>query len=236
MTLKFQETLLGNKLTGRATTVPFSSNVTIKHHSSSVCLHSHVQLIPLRHKDKRVSSNGQQVNGYAHCDNNSVWIIEQVDSKTYPRKYADLTEKEVKRDLRYVRSGDYFRLRHASTDSYLKTHDVASPLITTNMEVTTIKPSDPKMEAKFDDTIFEIVMQDKDAKKGEPVSSRKESFMIYSVKYKVAIHSAKKNLLPDWGFKMQQVDGSKKVASKDANNYWTFHTIVHERFVDGNLN
>jgi dolichyl-phosphate-mannose-protein mannosyltransferase len=64
MSLRFQETLNGNRQTLGASYIPYSSNITLKNVDSNVYLHSHSHRIPLKHKDGRISSNGQQVNAY----------------------------------------------------------------------------------------------------------------------------------------------------------------------------
>jgi dolichyl-phosphate-mannose-protein mannosyltransferase len=231
MTLKFQETLVGNKQTGGAVNIPYLSDITLKHVDTAAHLHSHAHLIPLRHPDGRVSSNGQQVNGYAHSDENSRWVIHPVDTSKYDWKMVDLNDLEKKRDVRYVRSNDLVQLRHVTTDSYLKTHDVASPLTATNMEFTTIKMDSPKWEEKFNETVFRLVLKDH-PKSRELLVSRKESFKLISAQFNVALHTSKKKLLPDWGFKMQEVNGNKNT-DEHGPNIWIVQDVKHKRIVNG---
>jgi dolichyl-phosphate-mannose-protein mannosyltransferase len=46
----------------------------------------------------------------------------------------------------------------------------------------------------------------------------------------VAIHTHT-GKLPDWGFKMQEINGNKK--TKESSNHWSIATVKHENIVDG---
>ncbi|KAI8919634.1 Dolichyl-phosphate-mannose-protein mannosyltransferase-domain-containing protein [Entophlyctis helioformis] len=228
MSLKFQEELIGNANTAGSVAVMFNANVTIKHFESKAFLHSHTHTYPLRYKDERVSSQGQQVNGYAHSDVNSLWTIEAPEVEHYPpaAEYKP-TEQETERGVRYVRHGDLVRLHHFTTDSYLLTHDVASPLTPTNMEVTTVKGE--AAVKRYNETLWRVEMTD--GGDNEKLKSKKRRFRLVNLKHAVAVYSARKELLPDWGFKMQQTNGNKNLADK--NNYWVVDKVQHERIVDG---
>jgi len=63
---------------------------------------------------------GQQVTGYGHNDTNNHWQI--IPTKALP---------ETGRG-RIVRHEDVIQLLHVNTETYLLTHDVASPLMPTN--------------------------------------------------------------------------------------------------------
>jgi dolichyl-phosphate-mannose-protein mannosyltransferase len=145
-----------------------------------------------------------------------------------------LIAKEQERDIRYIRVGDIVRLKHVATDSYLKTHDVASPLTQTNMEVTTITEenlNDPEGTfGSYEDNLWRVVIPDKPA--GSLFTSKKDAFKLLSVTYPVALFSTKKGMLPDWGFKMQEVNGNKDTDAR-TGNMWTVSEIKHPRFVDG---
>jgi dolichyl-phosphate-mannose-protein mannosyltransferase len=68
---------------------------------------------------------GQQVTGYGHADENNMWQI-------VPTKALSETGRG-----RIVRHNDVIQLLHVTTDTYLLTYDVASPLMPTNQEFTT---------------------------------------------------------------------------------------------------
>ncbi|KAJ3251529.1 hypothetical protein HK103_002275 [Boothiomyces macroporosus] len=211
MSLEFQETLAGNVKTAGAT-------------GTNHFLHSHEHVYPLRYDNGRVSSNGQQVNAYAHFDNNSYWQILPVDPEYFPEA-VELTDEEKNRDIRYLRHESYVRLRHLTTDTYLTTHDVASPLTTTNMEITTL--SYDKAAARYNDTVWKIyISEGKDKKK--KIKSKKSTIIIQSAQYNVALFTSK-DKLPDWGFKMQEVNGNKKLTQKA--NHWTIQDVQHEKIV-----
>ncbi|KAI8895247.1 Dolichyl-phosphate-mannose-protein mannosyltransferase-domain-containing protein [Globomyces pollinis-pini] len=214
MSLAFQEGLIGNSKTLGSTEIPLTSEVTIQHMGTNFYLHSHLHRYPLHHVDGKVSSQGQQVNGYGHSDQNSVWELEPIDPSLYPDTYPETGD-----ELRYLRHGTLVRLKHKNTTSYLVTHDVASPLTTTNMEVTTFE-GDQALE-RYNETIWRIDnAEDKEGK----ILSKKTSIKIINVQYNVALHTHPEQL-PDWGFKMQEMNGNKKI-SEHSNNF-LFQTVKH---------
>jgi dolichyl-phosphate-mannose-protein mannosyltransferase len=95
------------------------------------------------------------VTGYAHNDTNNFWRI--VPTKALP---------ETGRG-RIVRNDDIIQLLHASTQSYLLTHDVASPTMPTNQEFTTWPRDD---HSRHNDTLFQLKIvngQDNDGMENE---------------------------------------------------------------------
>ncbi|KAH6576752.1 hypothetical protein BASA50_004092 [Batrachochytrium salamandrivorans] len=227
MSIRFQEGLLNNNNTSGATAVMYGANITMKHGTTKHYLHSHTHLYPLRYDDDRISSQGQQVNGYAHSDVNSLWNMVPVDRELYPPSSEYIpTEQETERDVRYVRHEDIVRLHHVMTGSYLTTHDVASPLTTTNMEMTTLK--DQEAETRYNETLWRVMIED--ASKGDKLKSKKVLIKLVNVVHNVAIMTDK-GALPDWGFKMQQTNGNKNL--KDKSNFWRIEKVEHERIVNG---
>nr|CAG8642805.1 12793_t:CDS:10 [Entrophospora candida] len=157
---------------------------------------------PLRYDDGRVSSKGQQVTGYPHNDTNNHWRI-----KT-PGSLFDSSRPE--NDT--IKHGDFIILEHVGTQSYLLTHDVASPLMPTNQEFTTIEPNDT---ARFNDTLFQVFTKDGD--KESVIKTKSSFFRLIHFNTKVALwtHESK---LPEWAFGQQEVNGNKK--NTDKSNYW----------------
>nr|KAJ3407780.1 hypothetical protein HK105_003295 [Polyrhizophydium stewartii] len=227
MSMRFQETLVGNAATAGAVSIMYGANVTIKHGETSVFLHSHSHRYPLKYDDGRISSQGQQIVGYAHSDRNSVWQMVPLDPEYHPSAddYEE-TEEETKRGVRYVRSGDIVQLYHVMTESYLLTHDVASPLTTTHMEMTTIKEED--FEQRYNETLWRVQVVDADD--GDKLKSKKQLFRLVSHQHRVAV-SSEKLVLPEWGFKMQQINGNKNTNEK--TSLWRIASVEHERIVDG---
>lgn len=207
----------------------------MKHTDSGAYIHSHVHKIPLRHADNRISSNGQQVNAYLHCDNNSEWRIEPVDMSRLPipsdssqlYEQVPLTPLEEERGIRYVRYMDLVRLRHITTDSYLKTHDVASPLTQTHMEVTTIAPDDAKIELNYLETVWKIQGPANDR---VPVQTKKGGVVLINYKHNVVLHTNRKIVLPAWGYKMQELNGKKEHSGPGI--HWTFNDLSLNRSID----
>ena len=207
--------------------IPFYSQVTFQHLKTSHFLHSHAHKYPLKHDDGKISSQGQQVNAYGHSDQNSYWEIVPVDPEHFKEDYKP-TAEEVSKNIRYLKNLDVFRLRHVGTDKFLVTHDVASPLTTTNMEITAVDFE--AAENRYADSVWRVRLgNSKDDKR--KLNSKKDDVLIINTKFDVALHSHKKKLLPAWGFNMQEVNGNKKI--EESTNYWTVNDVKHANIVDG---
>jgi dolichyl-phosphate-mannose-protein mannosyltransferase len=188
----------------------------------------------LKYKDGRISSEGQQVTCYPHQDVNNIFVLEPADPEMFSKaKEYVPSELEEERNVRYLKNHDVVRIRHVLTDTYVITHDVASPLTTTNMEITTLSPE--KADQRYDESLWEVVIAINGGKKQAPndteIMSRRHSLIFVNVQHNVAIYSSK-NLLPDWGFKQQEVNGNKKTVSVSGNE-WVIDTVEHERIVNG---
>ena len=188
----------------------------------------------MRYKDGRVSSQGQQVTAYPHADLNNLFVIEPADPELFPKigKYEP-SDLEKERNVRYIKNHDVVRIRHFMTDTYLITHDVASPLTNTNMEVTTLPPD--QADQRYDESLWEIIVfvngEKKMAENKTTLTSRRDSITIVNIRHTVALFSSK-NTLPEWGFKQQEVNGNKKI-DKISGNEWSIDTVEHERIVNG---
>ncbi|KAG9927080.1 dolichyl-phosphate-mannose--protein mannosyltransferase, partial [Aureobasidium melanogenum] len=143
MSPEFQETLSDNIMTQQSVSIDYYDAINIRHKDTKVYLHSHPDKYPLRYDDGRISSQGQQVTGYPHNDTNNLWQI-------VPGTGA-IPEETGHR----VHVGDVVRLRHLVTDTWLLTHDVASPYYPTNQEFTTVGHDEANGD-RFNDTLFEI--------------------------------------------------------------------------------
>ena len=167
---------------------------------------------------------GQQVTGYGHADENNWWQI--IPTKALP---------ETGRG-RIVRHGDIIQLLHVTTETYLLTHDVASPLMPTNQEVTTWPRDDL---SRYNDTLFRLNLNG--AHEGEPVRSKSGYLRLVHVPTRVSLWTYN-GQLPDWAFRQQEVNGDKN--PQDRNAIWyaddiistagmpTFHCLVHLSFSD----
>lgn len=226
MSTRFQQELKGNIISTHSTAIPYSANVTFKSKAEKSYLHSHIDAYPLRYADDRVSSKGQQVTGYTHADHNNKWSIVPVYTVDGVEKDYEHSKEELARGVRYLRDGDIVRLLHVSTNSYLMSHDVASPLTTTNMEITTYNnPND----TRYADTLWRIEMQK--PIEGQKLKSKRDMIRIINHKFKVAVLTSKKKL-PKWGFEQQEINGSKNL-KEDVGTIWFVDDVEHERIANG---
>lgn len=165
----------------------------VKSRVEETFLHSHSHLIPKQHEDGKVSSGGQQVNGYPTPDSNNIWVI-------LPPKGQEpaLLGQPVK-------STEVIRLKHMTTGKVLLTHDVASPLTRTNMEMTAVDPEDPN---HYPGTEWKVV-----GKAGlglqNSIQSLATHFWLINVKHGVHLSNHQKNL-PAWGFNQREINGERR--------------------------
>lgn len=193
--------------------IRYYDKVMIQHKQTKGYLHSHVERYPLRYDDGRISSAGQQVTCYPFNDTNNVWEI-------LPTQ--DFAEDQDPR-AQSVRHSDVVQLRHVNTQTILLTHDVASPLMATNTEFTTVKESDAA-EKRYNETLFRFDIMDAHA--GQHMFSKSSYFKVIHLGTSVAMWSHPEPVLPDWAFKQQEVNGNKN--TMDKTNTWVISDIVKE--------
>jgi dolichyl-phosphate-mannose-protein mannosyltransferase len=192
-------------MTQQSVGIDYFDNIAMKHKETKVYLHSHVDKYPLRYEDGRISSQGQQVTGYPHNDTNNYWQIipsVEMEGRGHP-----------------VKNGDVVRFRHLVTDSWLLTHDVASPYYPTNQEFTTVSTEDAN-EKRFNDTLFEIRIEN--GKNKQQFKTMSSHFKLVHFPSKVAMwtHTTP---LPDWGYKQAEINGNKNIAQ--SSNIWYVEEI-----------
>ncbi|CAD6574542.1 MAG: hypothetical protein CYPHOPRED_005451 [Cyphobasidiales sp. Tagirdzhanova-0007] len=212
MSSSFQETLVGSPLTVDAEEIRYYDTVTLRHRLTKVFLHSHLDKYPLQYDDGRISSAGQQVTGYPFNDTNNHWVVEP--TKEIPEHGRG----------RVVRHNDVIRLLHLNTQSYLLTHDVACPLMATNEEFTTW-PKDDK--ARENETTFRMEIEEAHA--GQQWMTKSGHFKLIHESTKVAMWTRATPVLPEWGFKQQEVNGHKNLY--DPTNYWFADEIMKNETV-----
>lgn len=169
-------------------------------------MHSHPEKYPLKYDDGRISTQGQQVTGYGHDDTNNHWQI--VPTKALP---------ETGRG-RIVRADDIVQLLHVNTETMLLTHDVASPTMPTNEEVTTWPKDD---HSRYNDTLFQLRMVDTHA--GAALKTKSGLFKLVHIPTKVAIWTFP-GQLPEWAFQQQEVNGNKNIGEK--STIWFADDII----------
>lgn len=209
MSGEFQETLGDSPLAKESRQVNYFDIVTLRHKETHALLHSHLERYPQRYEDGRISSQGQQVTGYSAPDINNEWEI--VPVKELPSRLGQP-----------LHLNEAFRLRHVATNSYLLTHDVASPYYPTNEEVTTV-PEEQANGESYQQTLFTFQSLKKDT--NSVVKSKSTLFRIFHVDTSVALWTHNDVYLPEWGFAQQEVNGNKKIT--DSSNNWLVDTIVN---------
>jgi dolichyl-phosphate-mannose-protein mannosyltransferase len=209
--------------------------ITIKNRKNGAFLHSHPHNYPLRYKDGRISSAGQQVTAYGHEDENNHWIVwlacPTPEEARYFKPFKPNMSPRAPRSLpRKIQHKDVIQLVHVMTGVVLRTHDVASPLTRTNTEITTLDLSVPENLKDYDDTLFYLDVTDgREAtvdKPGTFVKTRDHSFKIVHVPLNVALHSGD-GKLPDWGYHQFEVNGEKDHTKNGLS--WRAHDIVNRR-------
>ncbi|KAI0050961.1 glycosyltransferase family 39 protein [Auriscalpium vulgare] len=201
MSPQFQESLTGNDMLMNSHEIRYYDTITLMHKDTKVLLHSHAERYPLRYDDGRVSSQGQQVTGYGHADENNWWQV--VPTKALPDTGRG----------RIVRHGDVIQLLHVNTQSYLLTHDVASPLMATNQEFTTWPKDD---YSRYNETHFHLYVNG--AHEGEALKTKSGHLRLVHAPTKVSLWTHREQL-PDWAFKQQEVNGEKNPSDKGATWY-----------------
>ena len=144
--------------------------------------------------------------GYAHNDTNNFWKI--IPTKALP---------ETGRG-RIVRNDDVIQLLHVNTQSYLLTHDVASPTMPTNQEVTTWPKDD---YSRQNDTLFQLKIVN--GHDGMSWKTKAGQFRLIHLPTKVSLWTHSQHL-DDWAFKQQEINGNKNPVEKTA--IWFVDEIV----------
>lgn len=208
MSPEFQETLSDNMMSAQSVGIQYHDSITMRHKDTKVLLHSHWERYPLRYDDGRISSQGQQVTGYPYNDTNNVWQI----LPTVPLEVNETHGHSVK-------NGDVIQLRHIGTDTYLLSHDVASPYYPTNQEFTTISQDLAEGERR-NDTLFEIKIEN--GKTDQEFRTLSSHFKLIHFPTRVAMwtHTTP---LPEWGFKQAEINGNKNMLQ--SSNLWFVDSI-----------
>ncbi|KAI9281128.1 O-mannosyltransferase [Sporodiniella umbellata] len=200
MSTRFQDTLRFSPIKMNALAVHYGDEISLKNKDTNAYLHSHDLHYPLRYEDGRVSSTGQQVTGVMEQDDNCFWRIKA----TQPLD-ADTA----------VKNGDIVQLEHVVTHTNLLTHDVASPWMPTNEEVTTVP-----LDTRYEETLFKIVFEE--GGQGDPLETHMIHFRLLHEDTKVAIWAHNKKL-PEWGLGHLEINGNKNAL--DGTNHWVAQEI-----------
>lgn len=199
MSPDFQAGLEGNQMHSNSREIYYGHTIRIKSRLEEIYLHSHNHTYPRIHDDGKVSSQGQQVTGYPAKDRNNLWKILPAE-----RKRISHEEKMV------IKDGDSIRLMHVGTGKMLYTHDVASPLTRTNMEITVVDEED---EEKFAATLWNVEIK----AGGQVLKALSCQFRLVHNVHKVALTNHQQPL-PKWGFGQREINGDKR--GLDENSKW----------------
>lgn len=117
-----------------------------------------------------------------------------------------------------MRHHDVVQLLHVNTNTLLLTHDVASPLMPTNQEFTTVATDNAE---RYNETLFQLDVFD--AHEGEPLKSLSGHFKLRHQPTRVLLwtHATP---LPEWAFGQQEVNGNKN--NQDRSTFWFIDDIV----------
>lgn len=211
MSADFQAGLKGNQMHENSRQVFYGHTIRLRSRLEAVYLHSHLHNYPRIHDDGKVSSEGQQVTGYTAEDKNNLWKLLPADNSS-----------TVSLDARVpVRSGDAIRLLHVSTGKVLYTHDVASPLTRTNMEVTVVDPEDAE---KYESTIWLVDIKTG----GSELKALSCQLRLVHKTHQVALTNWQQPL-PKWGFEQREINGDKRGLDENSNwIVWEVHDPLTE--------
>lgn len=253
MSIEFQKTLLGNKMHSDARPVYYGQSFRIQNRGEKVFLHSHVDRIPLHHLDGKISSQGQQVNGYPVEDENNIWEIrlvkpyaienENVVVKDESEPSTESTEEkkpesESKNEVSSektdflsrvpIRFGDEVQICHKATGKCILTHDVASALTKTNMEITMYEEGGHDQEI-YSHWIIEGDSGDSGLKGRQGIKSLGSSFHLVNKQFNVKLLNYGKNL-PPWGFGQRELNGCRKSGIEGDLMYsWMISDVLDPR-------
>lgn len=223
MSSEFQESLVESPMAKHSKLVNFNDIVTIKHTETDAFLHSHSAVYPLRYEDGRISSNTQQVTAIKAIANDIESIINDTNNHWQIIPTNPSYDKGVA-----LYTNDIVRLKHIGTGGYLLTHDVASPLKSTNEEFTVT--FDEQIHSKaYNESLFRIRLAEGGANvnknKRKLVKTKTTPLRFIHVDTVVSMWTHDDEHLPEWGFNQQEVSGNKK--NLDTSNTWTIDTIVN---------
>ncbi|PKI83690.1 dolichyl-phosphate-mannose--protein mannosyltransferase [Malassezia vespertilionis] len=213
MSSEFQQTLAGSPLLANTQELHACDVITFKHVGTDRYLFSGLGNYPHKYDDGRISSDGQIVSAVDSAEDGIAWKIVPVDPVNNEDGSFNITRRRIYH-------GQKLRLLHVDTNAYLMTHDVASPTMPTNEEITTY-PAEESTD-DFEDSVFQIYFSS--SKKGAAWESLRTRFRLVHVPTRVAVWTWEKSLLPDWAPDQYEVNGNKN--AKDKTAYWVVDSVV----------
>ncbi|RCI07126.1 Protein O-mannosyltransferase 2 [Rhizopus stolonifer] len=213
MSSLFQARLNGSSFKNNPLEIVFGSNVTIKNVAyGGGLLHSHPHMYP-------DGSKQQQITGYGFKDDNNLWQVR------YPRTNDSTQEQKTHESdsLEFLQDGDIIRLYHLATHHNLHSHPIYAPVSTKHWEVSAY--GSEEVGDVQDNWRVEIVkdMSDKDTKQVKALSTRFRLRHIF-LDCLLASHNV---LLPQWGFRQQEVVCDRKSLPSDPHTWWNIEDNHH---------
>jgi dolichyl-phosphate-mannose-protein mannosyltransferase len=216
MSSEFQHTLGGRGMADTFADVALGSKVSLRHvNTQGGYLHSHPHNYP-------TGSKQQQITLYPHRDHNNDWLV------LNGTQDGDPAVDWLDRPLQYLTSGTRIKLRHASTEKHLHSHDHRPPVSDVDFqnEVSAYGMKGFIGDAN-DDWIVEITDGDKrDKESYKRVRTLRTTFRLRHALQGCYLFSHKVKL-PDWGYEQQEVTCNKN-AVKD-NSLWFIETASNSK-------
>ncbi|KAF0276924.1 Dolichyl-phosphate-mannose--protein mannosyltransferase 4 [Hanseniaspora uvarum DSM 2768] len=214
MSPEFQRTLEESSVVKESRDINYFDIVNLKVSDLDCFMYSNSDFrYPLQYEDGRVSSQGQQVSCTTnqYNDDNYWFQIIPIDTGINNNHGVGI--------------GATVKLLHVKTNSFLRSHDVASSLTATNEEVTTL-PIDELNDQNIEYTFFRL-----DFVSGKPIDpnhpqmkTKYNKFKLIHQKTNVALKAHIEPTLPDWGLNHYEINGNKKIEEK-MYQVWTFDKI-----------
>ncbi|CAJ0825309.1 15447_t:CDS:2 [Entrophospora sp. SA101] len=226
MSPEFQQTLHGNILLKESQPIYYNDTIVLKHKDTKVFLHSHIHHYPRKYDDGRVSSAGQQVTAYRYQDKNNHWrILQPPLSLLHHFSLSSFNNKNSSSPLSsnnsLIKNKDFIMLEHVNTDTLLLTHDVASPLLRTNQEFTTIDIATTDNYDRLDETIFQVFIENGDENTFWKTKASYIKLVHWRTKVALWTHDSR---LPEWAFNQQEVNGNRIIT--DDSNIWVADQLI----------
>lgn len=214
MSPEFQKTLADSPIVAESRGINYFDLVNLKVSDLNCYMYSNGNLrYPIEYDDGRISSGGQQVSCTTnHYNDDNYWF------QIVPIE-AGINNNHG------VGIGATVKLLHVKTNSFLRSHDVASSLTPTNEEVTTL-PIDQLNDENIEYTFFRLEFVS-----GKPIDpshpqmmTKYNKFKLIHQKTNVALKVHADPPLPEWAWNHYEINGNKKI-NENMAQIWQFETI-----------
>ncbi|CEG63498.1 Putative Dolichyl-phosphate-mannose-protein mannosyltransferase [Rhizopus microsporus] len=210
MNTLFQASLNGSFYQKNPVHIAFGSNITIKSFGyAGGLLHSHGYYYP-------EGSRQQQITCYPFKDSNNIWQVRPPRSVDDDDDYEMLWTEDDS-SIRYVKNNDIIRLFHRNTRRNLHSHPINAHVNYKHWEVSAY--GDEEIGDVQDNWKIEMV-RDVNDKRTENIRALTTVFRLRHVFLECYLAS-RHEVLPDWGFKQQEVYCDKENNPRDSRTWWS---------------